>query len=103
MPTMDVFQNSAFVETTTFQRQLMILELDDNLHWETDDELRQKGGGVIQIWAPREAEGYFIRFVLPTWTLIIDGVACESKLYEDVSLSGRRVELEFQDYRFALY
>ena len=46
---------------------------------------------AIQIWALRELEGYFIRFVLPAWTLVIDGIACVSmSLYEDVSLSGRQ-------------
>jgi hypothetical protein len=40
MPTMDAFRNSEIVGTTTFQRQLMILEdLDGHLYWGADDEL----------------------------------------------------------------
>ncbi len=101
MPTMDVFRNSGLIASAAFQRQLMILEdLDGNLRWETDDELREAGGGTIQIWALRELEGYFIRFVLPTWTLVIDGVMRKHELCEDVSLSGQQVELKFQDYHF---
>jgi hypothetical protein len=98
MPTMDVSQNSALVGATTFQRQLMILDLDGNLHWEADDELRKASGGTIQIWALRESEGYFIRFVLPTWTLMIDSIVYEPELYQDINLKGRHVELKFQDY-----
>ena len=105
MPTMDVFRNSEIVDTTMFQRQLMILEdFEGNLRWETDDDLRKKGTGSIRIWALCEFEGsYSIRFVLPTWTLTIDGTAYEHKLHEDVKLNGRQVELEFQDYRFEFH
>lgn len=82
----------------------MILEdLEGNVRWETDDELRKTGGGIIRIWALRESEGYFIRFVLPTWTLMIDGIVHEPELYQEISLNGRQVELEFQDYHFVFH
>ncbi len=83
----------------------MILEdSEGNLRWEADDDLRGKGIGIIRIWALREFESnYSIRFVLPTWTLIIDGVVYERKLYEDINLDGRRVELDFQEYRFIFH
>jgi hypothetical protein len=101
MPTLDVFRNSELIAFAAFQRQLMILkDLDGNLRWEMDDELRKAGGGAIQIWALRELEGYSIRFVLPAWTLVIDGVMREHELYEDVRLSGQQVELKYHDYQF---
>jgi hypothetical protein len=54
---MDVFRNSALIASAAFQRQLMILEdLDGNLRWETDDKLREAGGGTIKIWALRELD-----------------------------------------------
>ncbi len=105
MPALDVFRDPDIVGTITFHGQLMIWEdLDGHLHWGADDELREARVGIIRIWALREFNGHYsIRFVLPAWALTIDGVACEHKLYEDLDLSGRRIELEFAGYRFVFH
>ncbi len=101
MPTVDVFKNSKSIATVTFQRQFMILEnTEGELRWEVEDELRKPGGGIIRIWARCEFEGYRIVYVLPTWTFIIDGVVQDSRFYEDIVLDKRRIELEFEGYRF---
>lgn len=104
MPALGIFRNTEIIGTTTFHRQLMIWEdLGGNLRWEMDDKLREARVEIIRIWALRESEGYFIRFVLPTWTLIIDGMMYEPELYQDINLNGRLVELKFQDYHFVFH
>ncbi len=98
MPTMDIFQNSTFIGTKTFERYVMIKERDGDLWWETEDD-PGRGGGVL-IWARLEIERYNIAFVLPKWNLIIDGVAQPSDYYQDVVLDNRKIELKFRDYHF---
>src|SRR4030095_15614055 len=63
-------------------------------------------GGSLRIWLqnriqPNGQDSFLLCYVLPSWQLIIDGVWLEKKFYEAIdNLSGKTLELRYEEYRF---
>ncbi len=105
MSYVSVYRGSVLLETIVFRTRFMVLDLDGNLHWHSDEELEQAAKGTIQVWARHKADTYkiVIVYVLPSWTLSIDNISFAPQLYEDIEIGNRLIKLSYQDYEFVFY
>ena len=103
MPTIHIYQDGKKIESKEFRDQFYIIKNIDNdrLYWETGEEQRLSArGGVIHIWIQNASSCPKISFVRTDWQLIIDGVALERNLYEQIDVSGKTIELRYRNYQF---
>lgn len=104
MTTITVYQNDKEVVCQKISQEYYIVETSQGeLIWY---EKEQSSPGVLKIWLHKTmqangSESFLLRYVLPDWQLIIDGVWMEKKFYEDIEdLFGKILELQYKDYRF---
>lgn len=106
MPRFEIYQLGKKIGTKDFRGAFYVIkEIDsDELRWEADEEGAASGGGVIHIWVQTLSTTGIVQrqisFVRPDWQLIIDGTAMEHKFYQYVDVTGKTVELQYNDYRF---
>lgn len=102
MPVMQIQRTNKLVESKPFRASFYIsLGLDGKLIWESDEEQgRSKQGGVFHIWIQSASSAPKISFVRPDWRFALDGNAMPQGFYVDVPLSGRTLELLYEDYCF---
>jgi hypothetical protein len=102
MPVMQIQRADKLIESKPFRNSFyIILRLDGTLTWESDDEQgRDKQGGVFHIWIQSGSFNPNLSFVRPDWRFTLDGNLMPQGFYEGVPLSGRVVELLYQDYHF---
>jgi hypothetical protein len=106
MPMVEIYRSGEKMASKEFVAQFFIIkEADsDTLRWEADKEVgKLKRGGTFHIWIQTidyETPRQEILFVRPDWRLIIDGIAMEQKLYSEVDVGGRTIELQYGDYSF---
>ena len=110
MPTMQIYKNDTKIESKEFLSDFVIarhLLEKQRLFWEADGEEVENGGGIL-LWIVTHGRfdpksvglTYEIKSVLPTWQLVIDNVAQEPRLYFDLDVTGKEIELLYGDYRF---
>ncbi len=112
MPTMRIYKNNTEIESIEFRLNFEILQASysQRLFWQADYTQVEEGGG-IRIWIKAfgrptdksKNRGYIISFVLPEWRLLIDGVLQEQRLYDDMEVTGKEIELDYNEYRFVCW
>lgn len=102
MPVMQIRRADKLIESKSFHNSFyIILRSGSTLVWQSDEEQgRDKQGGVFHIWIQSGSVNPRLSFVRPDWQFALDGTLMPQGFYEDVPLSGRAVELLYQDYRF---
>lgn len=102
MPMMQIQRANKPTESKPFCNSFyIILRLDGTLVWESDEKQgRDKQGGVFHVWIQSGSFNPILSFVRPDWQLILDGNLMPQGFYEKVPLSGRVMELLYQDYSF---
>ena len=102
MPVVQVQRAGKLIESKPFRNSFYItLRPNGVLVWESDEKQgRDRQGGVFHIWIRSGSSNPNLAFVCPDWRLALDGNLMPPGFYQDVPLSGRTVELLYQDYRF---
>jgi hypothetical protein len=101
--TIDIYLAEEKIASENFTGNFYIIkDLKTNkLFWKADSEQYPSNDtGMFQIWIQRANRAASISFILPDWQLAIDGVSLEQSFYSDVNISGRIVELKYNNYRF---
>jgi hypothetical protein len=111
MPTMQIFKDGIEIESREFRFQFLILASPvdkQQLFWEADGS-HDADGSLIQVWiiglscSEPSSKGwsFYIPLIGPPWQLSLDGVAQEERVYSELDLTGKEIELQYRDYRFA--
>jgi hypothetical protein len=103
MASVNVYRHDMPIDSKQFDVQFMIIkDLDANLFWETYQERQHsRRGGNVEIWVQMGAlPEPRISYVAPPWQLIVDEQPLPQVLHSDVAVRGRRIVLEYEDYRF---
>ena len=101
MPSIEVFKGPVLVDTVKVEGHFLIQKIGYEICWEPNGIDKECKVGVLEIWIlPSLGGPYVIKYVPPTWTLVIDGIVYPNDPYFDVVLANRIVELQYLEYRF---
>ncbi len=97
MPSITVYKDKKEIRHEPIKQEYYIIET-------VTGELvysENQPAGIIRLWLhSNNKDSFMFHFVLPDWQLIIDGIWFEKKLYLELDINGKNVEVHHKEYRF---